>query len=227
MMQRLKALLLEREAAVEGRGRLSLIKLHNGVGFRNPKVSFIAFVDGQPEYFLKTVRFPADNQVIRRAHERLEVANLAIGTAGAKPTLPKPLWLESVDGFDVSAESIVSGRPLDINNDRERSAVFDWLNVFCAATKDAAYSARELEDFFTRLMAIFKVQDNEIAEYWQRTFAGCMQRAGGQNLSLPRAPAHGDFTPANILWCGAGLGLIDWDRYGDIDMPLFDLLTFT
>ena len=72
-----------------------------------------------------------------------------------------------------------------------------------------------------------KCSDAAFVSEADAAFEATFRAAGGDGLRLPRVPAHGDFTPANLLVDGQGkLGVIDWDRYGDITIPFFDLLTF-
>ena len=44
--------------------------------------------------------------------------------------------------------------------------------------------------------------------------------------SLPVIPQHGDFYPGNVILFHGQPRVLDWETYGTIDLPFYDLLTF-
>jgi hypothetical protein len=60
--------------------------------------------------------------------------------------------------------------------------------------------------------------------------AGCTAVAGETSpywiASLPAVPQHGDFYSGNLLSAGKRWYIVDWESFGMIDLPLYDLLTF-
>lgn len=196
------------------------IKLHNGTGYRNPKVSFIKFEDGKPSVFQKTVRLPSDASVIERAFLALKRAN-GFGIPG----IPKAISLVQEQGIFVSSESIMKGRALRYEDPTEVERAMIWLDVFSKRVVDGVYDVRALSDLLESTLLSMHSTDlewlHEVRNIFDR-FSGVL----GNDFQLPRVPAHGDATPSNILCSkNGGIAVIDWDRFGDIAMPLFDLFT--
>ncbi|MFA6160974.1 MAG: phosphotransferase [Patescibacteria group bacterium] len=168
MIPAIKRFLVRQDSSLHEKA-LSIIKLHNGSGLRNHKVSFVVLDGGRPIVFLKSVRFWLDEALVQNAHQALRNVD-ALSVSGT----PKPLWIERIQGVLVCAETLFEGTSLDPANQKDMKDAVEWLTIFAKKT----------------------------------------------NLS------HGDFTPGNILRGSDGkLRIIDWDGYGKIKSPLFDLLT--
>jgi Ser/Thr protein kinase RdoA (MazF antagonist) len=43
--------------------------------------------------------------------------------------------------------------------------------------------------------------------------------------SMPVIPQHGDLFPGNLLFHGDQCSVVDWESFGTIDLPMYDLLT--
>lgn len=213
MIPALKRYLAKRNGSKEA--DLELIKLHNGAGYRNPKVSFVALKDGVPFIFLKTTRSPSHDSRIQQANEALKLAHLA-GQTG----MPDALWLDRVQGVLVSAETMIRGTALDPENSRDISEACSWLLSFQLKSERKQMTLKEAkEHYLNRLREIGRLAD-ELPNL-DKILDGVPQE---QNL--PSIVAHGDFTPGNILRDEKGeLCVIDWDGFGKINWPLFDLLT--
>ena len=226
MIPALKRLLVQQDPTLAS-SRVDLIKLHNGVGFRNPKVSFVVFVNDEPRAFLKSVRFPADNGIVDHAHEGLGRASAVASDIQPSARIPNASWVASNGAHRVCAETLLAGRPLDRSNADEKAKAFAWLDAFAVKNKGSEMNAADVRLVLETLLKDMKSVDLQFLAEVRQTFEKALVIAGGDALQLPHVPAHGDFTPANLLIDGGGsLGIIDWDRYGDITMPLFDLLTF-
>jgi len=225
MIPALKRLVRQQDPVLAD-AKVDFVKLHNGVGFRNPKVSFITFIDGQPKLFLKSVRFPADNPVIDRAHDALKNAQSAAeGIQGVR--IPEAKWIASEGRVRVSAESVLEGRPLEKTSATETSRALEWLDAYAAKCVGPMMDAGELRTVYDWLVQRMKSSDAEFLNEAKNLLESFLSHAGGESLTLPSVLAHGDFTPANLLVDRRGtLGIIDWDRYGDTAMPMFDTLTF-
>lgn len=226
MIPQLKKLLREREV-VKSAGVFSFIKLHNGYAYRNPKVSFIAFDGAKPFLFLKTVRKPKDSEVIRHAHDRLERAYAWVGQAKLPVRMPIPKWSADVGSVVVSAETIVHGHPLRPSDKKGCAEAFRLLEAWTKAGMRNEHDAIESRPLVARVVDEMRFGDPVLREEVFRSFEEALDTAGGDSVRISRIPSHGDCTPGNLVLDRAeGLGLIDWDRFGDIEVPLFDLLTF-
>lgn len=219
MIPQLEALLREHEPNhPEG---FSFIKLHNGSSHRNPKVSFVAFAGRSPLLFLKTVRLPENNQVIEHAHACLQAANAWISSHQLPVILPNTLWMTNVDRFTVSAESLVPGRALDTQSPAECLLALNLLRAWNKTGKSQVNKLdhKTLVDTWIHDMQIKSAPLIEKINATYKTVATSAK-------DIPSIPQHGDTTQSNFLMGEGKLGLIDWDRFGDIQVPLFDAFTF-
>lgn len=219
MIPQLETLLREREPNQPE--DFSFIKLHNGSSHRNPKVSFVAFAGRSPLLFLKSVRLPENNKVIQHAHECLQNANHWINARQLSINLPKPLWTATVDRFTVSAESLVPGRALDTQSPTECLLALNLLRAWNKASNGQVTNLdhKALVDTWMHDM---QIKSAPLIEKISQTYKTVATSA----KDIPSIPQHGDTTQSNFLIGEGKLGLIDWDRFGDIQVPLFDVLTF-
>lgn len=221
MIPAIKRLLVEKDSELKV-SDLSVIKLSNGVSYRNPKVSFMALRDGNPYLFIKTTRFARDGAYIQQVFEGLSRAHEIVKKYPKLSNVPVPFWREEVSGHAVSAETVVDGRPMDrANADQVCQALF-WLDGFIAAGQHKQLSVSELEQGLKTAY-----DEAGIGTEARDGLGGAFKEAvesWGQS-SVPVCAAHGDFTHSNILFSEKGIGVIDWDGFGTIDAPLFDLLT--
>lgn len=221
----------ELEAFVRGQtndssGTWSFIMLHNGYGYRNPKVSFIAFKDGHPNSFLKTVRYPKDNSVIARAHDRLVQVNESASHGATSFEIPQALWCASLGEVFVSAETIVSGHPLDVKNKSDVNTVLDQIEAFGLQRRDGSYGEGEVDILFHQLVEESRLSEKGLLDSLNHLYQRVKDYAAGEEVGLDRMRAHGDANPGNLLVAEGGrIAVVDWDRYADIEMPLFDVLT--
>lgn len=220
MIPQLEALL--KTHAPECPGPLSFIKLHNGSARRNPKVSFVVFSGRTPCLFLKSVRLPEDTAVIEHAHACLKAANAWVSTHMLPVALPKALWVSRIDPVVVSAESLVPGRALDPTSPEECTLGLNLLKAWAMAGAKTSHDTLDHAAHIQGWLSDIKLESSAVKSLIEETYT----RVAAQAFSLPAIPQHGDCTQSNFLVEGRTLGLIDWDRFGDIQLPLFDLLTF-
>lgn len=72
-----------------------------------------------------------------------------------------------------------------------------------------------------------KQKDLERFLDWFFRFQRLMQNKKELSIGgLPSIIQHGDLTPDNVINDRGEIRVIDWDNFGKIDMPLFDLLAF-
>lgn len=202
-----------------------LVKLHAGTGMRNPKVSFVFLRNGAPSLFLKTVRFPADASVVMHAHECLRRMNALLRGTPLADAVPQAVWVDTCAGVPVSAESLMGGRPLRAVDAGERTTALGWIEAYAknAVRRDAHLNVSET---FSGHVAGLRSNNAELLSEINGAFRQLLAAAGGDALPLPAVSAHGDMTPSNMLMDAGGVRVIDWDRAGDITVPLFDVLTF-
>ncbi len=225
MIPELKVIVHTQEKIPVGEA-VSCLKLHNGMAYRNPKVSFVVFREREPVLFLKSVRHTRDNSVIEHAHEALKRAYTDQHRLQYGLHIPTPRWCVSLGGYAVSAEGIVHGRPLDIQNKHEVNQGLGVLRAWHTAAARASTQHSDLSSVYRRFCSDMGFQER-LQMKLDAQFEQFLERAGDAVSRMSSIAAHGDATPSNILLQSNGeLAAVDWDRYGDIDIPLFDILTF-
>lgn len=159
----------------------------------------------------------------RFAHEAQALASVrAPLTRALKALVPAPLAHRVSDGVEVLATGFVPGRPLPLDlSPGRRSSRLARRHLVATAGALAELQARlgPGEDGFVDGSAWPEEAD---AYAWS---GGLRERLAVQ--PLPMLPAHGDLTPANVLFDGGHVsGIIDWSRHRDADLPTRDLFRF-
>lgn len=202
---------------------LDFLKIHAGQAARNKKVGFFVFNNDKPVIFAKTVRESKYNKVIEDSFERLKniYKNLS------DESVPKPIHLGSYEGIDFSLETAIVGKQFHS----------------CKKQKDLERFLRWFFEFQERMMKKEKLTSSQLKYYVDRLVGGFLKlyklekdqeelvealaskaKEGAKSLSL--IAQHGDLTPDNIISDKGKIKVIDWDNFGKIDLPLFDLLVF-
>lgn len=198
---------------------VSLIKLHNGYAQRQPKVGFVVFHNTTPTMFLKLSRDRAHDIMIEQGYQNLTQAHSWIADHSLNVRHPTPLWIDRIQGTVVSAETIVQGRALNPQSTTEVQLAMNYLQSSIHTSTEATIAVDTLiTTWLSEIKHASVVEREEIRKQYNEIST--------QNLSLPVIPQHGDATHSNFLLHGDRLGLIDWDRFGEITVPLFDVLTF-
>lgn len=214
MIPAIKKYLVQQNASLQ-KESLSLIKLHNGVGHRNLKVSLVVLNGDKPLMFLKTVRFSSKESLIQNAHESLRSVN-SLDITG----VPKPLWLAKIQGVLVSAESLLQGTSIDPSNQKDITDAVNWLKIFAKTSPQVTMTVKDVAEICFRALEEMGDPSAETGEL-QTAMNNLFPEKTFESVYV-----HGDFTPGNVLRGDDGrLCVIDWDGYGKINTPLFDLLT--
>ncbi|MCC7357363.1 phosphotransferase [Candidatus Uhrbacteria bacterium] len=222
MIPQLESLLVEHFGGE--RRNYSFIKLHNGLAYSNPKVSFICFRGDNPVSFLKTVRHPTDAHVIETAFSCLHQATMWIRQSRTPLIIPEPLWITRVGDVPVSAESVAPGCALSYMDQQSIERIFNALNIWLSYGKDASHVPLNPRDLFDSWKDGLRLSHPQNQQRVEAIFLKVLEHAGN-DIQLPAIPQHGDFTQSNILVDGDLLYLIDCDLFGRIQLPLFDVLT--
>lgn len=134
--------------------------------------------------------------------------------------LATPLFCEKFSGERVIAESPLFGYSLGASNrlhHRRLAAVEQWLFQFTHYTRNE----RKMDD-----LAALLEQFRTIYALSPPEDMLCRRLDSLAGQTLPTAPAHGDFTPGNLLYTSAGIGAIDWLFHDECREILFDGITF-
>ena len=140
--------------------------------------------------------------------------------------VPRPLGYRARDGWSIMVSEGVQHTPVHAGGSRPgrkiESTLFDpALNFFKVGAQHAAPNASGSHGELFR----------ELARHFDATpFAAIAVRAIQSARSLGadswgRLPQHGDFVINNLGHSSRGLVVFDWEDYGQIELPGFDIFT--
>ena len=159
-----------------------------------------------------------------------EYANLMRAYGRAPRWVPRPLhfgqhgplwglWMEGVPGNPLPSRAISSVGPL--------RHVVEGLGSMHAALREngsAAVQGDRHKRAVARPLAALAAFGNSVA-----VVAGCERlasKATAQWLAAqPVIPQHGDLFVGNVLTENSEMHIIDWESFGEIDLPFHDVLT--
>ena len=212
---------------VEGNkpNHLDFLKIHAGQATRNKKVGFFVFNKQIPIIFVKTIRESKDNMIIEEEFEKLKNAY----KKNNERLAPKPIYLGEYQSMKFSLEEAVVGTQFHSFNKEKHLNLFlnSFLDFQARMEKEKKLTKEELSHYLEKLsdgfIKLFKTED-----YLTNLIKNITKTLKNNNLSvMPLISQHGDLTPDNVLINNQReVKIIDWDNFGKIELPLFDLLVF-
>lgn len=206
--------------------RLDFLKTQAGSPMRNKKVGFFVFNKKKPVIFVKTVRESTYNPIIEDGFEKLKNVNKYLSDG----SVPKPVYLGNYEGVTFSLETAIAGRQFhSCKSKKDLDNFLGWFFRFqkLMAQKELMNSAqlREYVDVvINKFFSLYPLKP-ELKELIKET-AKDIKKDIRDNLSTLLIYQHGDLTPDNVLDDNGKIRVIDWDNFGKIKLPLFDLLVF-
>lgn len=174
--------------------------------FLHDKVILLAFKKGQaqPSYCVKTVRAAAGNDSIVRGHHNLTKLNALVAGSTSERVFAKAIALYE-DEQMISIETALPGVRARLTR-----AMLPRVAAVCAA-----YEARTV------------VGEAQPLEYWADKLSPALRAYFDTlppcDMALVPALQLGDLTEDNLLFNGSEVYVVDYDRFGEIDLPGFDL----
>jgi hypothetical protein len=138
---------------------------------------------------------------------------------------PTPLFFDTVDGFGVMGMTAVPGKPLAEWNTRVAglpSIVARLIAFHTSVRRGPMDLARSLRCFSEPFEAIGRLGHDASVE---RAVAAIGQSLAPsfQESVLPAIPQHGDLCFNNILVAGDRITVVDWEEFGRVFLPGYDL----
>lgn len=203
--------------------------LHKGVGWifnQNKPIAFIKYMESADVDYIICEEY----QNLRSLHH--------LGADLITKTLPKPFLLEAINGRHYLLTSFHPGEEMEFNLALEEKrqqrfrqrfiSILSWLIAFQKKTWEGSLSLniQDANNGYGRILAEFRTSGPMTAT--EETFLLRLQNDMSEltNFSLPLVVRHGDFAPANVLWDGDNLFIIDWAEMRHRQLPLFDLFSF-
>lgn len=174
--------------------------------FLHDKVILLAFKKGEakPAYCIKTVRAPQGNDAIVCGHENLTKLNALVAGTASEHVFAKAIALYGGDEV-VSVETALPGVRARLTREM-LPRVAAVCNAYEACT--ALGTPKPLAHWAAHLPP-------KLRAYYD-TLPPC-------DTELTPALQLGDLTEDNLLFNGSEVQVVDYDRFGEIDIPGFDL----
>lgn len=168
------------------------------------------------EYFILKV---ADEHAIQAEFAALRELWPKLGTMAPEPLGATAFGGQSILVLRGVRHSALSHRNLERCGSTVREALFKLLEVQAGATPPARQDAPGFAG--AALAALRRRRPDELDSLAVFTD----ERLEALSM-LPAVKQHGDFLPPNLGLTPAGLIVFDWEDYGRVTMPGFDLLVF-
>ncbi len=228
MIQHLEKLILDNWenwiGGIKPKG-LDFLKIHAGQAIRNKKVGFFAFYNDKPVIFAKTVRESKYNKIIEDNFEKLENIYKYLDNG----SVPRPIYLGNYHGIVLSLETVILGKQFhSCKKQKDLKKFLKWFFKFQRLMmQKEKINSNQLKDYVDELVSkflnLYKLE-RDLKELIKKISQNLKNDIGG--LVLPLIAQHGDLTPDNVLNDKGKIKVIDWDNFGKIELPLFDLLVF-
>ena len=221
----------------EGEGREDLDVLFLS---REKTIVALLFRSGfeAPRYIMKWTEEGDASAVLEKEYGILRRIEAGSGDEEFKKTIPRPLALRELHGRTYLLERGLGGKRMkDMDPGRLLAGkgagpilerVADWLYRFYATAGIDAVTLDEetVEEVFgcqaRAFMSIFDVSAGE-----RKAVERALDVLRGRGTAgFPLVMAHGDFSPANIMWSDKAMGVIDWELASEKSPPLDDLYHF-
>ncbi len=155
---------------------------------------------------------PRDPSKVKWENELLQKIHGQVSPALSR-CIPRPLGVFVAKGLPVSVRSFIPG------NTMAQDLSARTLNAHLHRAN--AWLIDFNRHFPVRLGSIDRLQRNMVPKL-KRLGIGFPRLSDGV---VPLSPKHTDFWPGNII-LGETLGVLDWEHFGDSNLPLFDLFHF-
>jgi aminoglycoside phosphotransferase (APT) family kinase protein len=173
-----------------------------------------------PQVVTKLHREP---DILRREHENLSRAH-----ACAPSWVPRPLCFERQGSFWALWMEAAPGFRYPRQGPHSTERLCSMTDMVVSLHKALAGSAIEGEGRYERLVGapLAAVAGFGNSAIVKEGCARLAKRFSQQAIAaLPVIPQHGDLFSDNLLTDGAQWHVIDWESFGTIDLPFYDLLT--
>lgn len=189
-----------------------------------------------PSYVFKASSQEGAREALRKEHEALMRLHER-GSESLRKTIPRPLAHDEVAGLRALLVSACAGvrlKDLPVRRafgpttiSRTLTTVTDWLVEYYQAAGTASgmtaeWKTRLFDEPVARYRRLFRTLPQET-----QTLSRALENlAGSVASSIPVCAAHGDLSPANVLWDDGRIAVIDYEFAFESVPPLDDLFHF-
>jgi aminoglycoside phosphotransferase (APT) family kinase protein len=196
---------------------------HNNYHSHCSSINLLWFYGGgeSPQVVTKLYRQP---DVLQREFTGLQKAH-----PGAPRVVPRPLHFGQIGEFWTLWMEGVPGSRFRVEQSASSAALQSAADAIIAFHQGVRFATPPDPNRWDRMVsrpidAVSRFGSSAVIE------RGCSSLASAVSpdwlLSLPVIPQHGDLFSENLLTAKAGCHIVDWESFGLVDLPLYDLLTF-
>ncbi len=154
-----------------------------------------------------------------------EFENLAYVYSRVPELVPRPLTFGRWEQYWALWIEGIAGVPFG-NSTGSLGTVVDTLLSFHCAVR-GRHCQREHSRYHRMVQDPLENAARCASSAVRRGCGRLLRRIDANSLdSLPVIPQHGDFYPANVTLFRGQLRVLDWETFGTVDLPLYDLVTF-
>jgi hypothetical protein len=204
---------------------LDFLKTHAGQAIRNKKVGFFVFNHNKPIIFAKTVRDKKLNSIITDGFDKLKAINGCL----KDNSVPEAICCDHYQDTAFSLEGAINGKQFhSFKRPEDLKKFLEWFFRFQQSMKNGKeMNGDRLQEYLASLVNDFiraYCLEDDLVSLINNIVGDLRQEIN--SLKLPLVVQHGDLTPDNALIDNNQVKVIDWDNFGKINLPLFDLLVF-
>ncbi len=154
-----------------------------------------------------------------------EYGNLRILKNQLNSLVPEPLFFNRIDSFEVMAMEMVKGNHLDNLSVKSNllSLIVDKMIIFHKTVQKGNLEHNQLNELINQSLNSINSKDKNSP---LRSFYSNIIKELSENFdhfNFPKIPQHGDFFISNILFNSNGIYILDWEDFGQICIPGYDL----
>ena len=149
-----------------------------------------------------------------------------------RQSLPRPILLDYVEKRAVLIKGFIKGKKLEAQLNKKKlflitNQVTKWLLEFhrIFAKNEVLFGKKRLNDLLYFPLKQFSTKNKfNIPKDFYAWIEKKVEKF--ENHSVQMSPQHGDFWYGNIVLSNTRLGIYDWEFFGEVNLPLFDLFHF-
>lgn len=163
-----------------------------------------------------------------RALAEQEYRNLETAYGCCPAVAPKPLCIEDNGRISAVWMTGVPGAPKDLRSSNA-TALENLVDLVASVHRALVQSFESTPDDRYRRLVLDPLQSLQHAGASKGTIAGYFQLRNSVTpewLDMqPRIPQHGDLSGNNLLFARGQWHIVDWEYFGRVDLPMFDVVT--
>ncbi|MBP7992372.1 MAG: phosphotransferase [Candidatus Magasanikbacteria bacterium] len=207
---------------------ISIVKMRASISYKGGKVLFFVFKKHEPAP-IAVAKFTELNSTLSAVQEADYLKTVESDLAGTliSASVPRIYGSKTLLSGQLSVESFVGNSAVQTIDDAYIAQAFKWLTQFHTIVKGKKTITITAQDYKNKLEEYEKLIPNLFPEtsYRERVYL-FIDTFFAKEAELISWSQHGDFHPGNVLVVNDRIAVIDWSRYGTLNVPGFDAIFF-